>query len=260
LAVDGVWLSDIRHRIRDLEQAYDFSTGELTSRFAFAPSGSTIRCEVLTFASREDPTVVCQELSITPDRACDLTVRAIVDATHIPGRALRYMRDTPGEPEATCDGTLLWESAGGLGVVGLAYVSQMSGGAAGAAEPKRPPLADNRLVTSFAFRARAGQRYRLKQMTSLVCGVMHHQPDQHAARMAAKPAWMGSIPSARRTAPFGESSGRAASAWWAPARSGKRWPTRRSSTSTAQCMARRRRRLPSSAWPPGTTITTTTAT
>lgn len=186
LAVDGVWLSDVRHRIRDLEQAYDFSTGELTSRFSFTLSGSTIRCELLTFASREDPTIVCQELSITSDRACDLTVRAIVDATHIPGRALRYMRDTPGEPEATCDGTLLWESAGGLGVVGLAYVSEMGGGAAGAAEPKRPPLADNRLITSFSFRARAGQRYRLRHMTSLVCGVMHHQPDQHAARMAAK--------------------------------------------------------------------------
>jgi len=80
LAVDGVWLSDVRHRIRDLEQAYDFSTGELTSRFSFTPSGSTIRCEVLTFASREDLTVVCQELSITSERACDLTVRAIVDA------------------------------------------------------------------------------------------------------------------------------------------------------------------------------------
>ena len=186
LAVDGVWLSDVRHRIRDLEQSYDFATGELTSRFSFALSGSTIRCEVLTFASREDPTVVCQELSITSDSACDLTVRAIVDATRIPGRALRYMRETPGEPEAACDGSLLWESAGGLGVVGLAYVSQMSGGAAGAAEPERAPLADNRLVTSFVFRARAGQRYRLKQMTSLVCGVMHHQPDQHAARMAAK--------------------------------------------------------------------------
>lgn len=186
LAVDGVWLSDVPHRVRDLEQAYDFATGELTSRFSFASSGSTIRCEVLTFASREDPTIVCQELLITSERACDLAVKAIVDATHIPGRALRCMRDTPGEPDAACDGTLLWESAGGLGVVGLAYVSEMSGGAAGAAEPKRPPLADNRLITSFAFRARAGRRYCLRQMTSLVCGVMHHRPDQHAARMAAK--------------------------------------------------------------------------
>jgi trehalose/maltose hydrolase-like predicted phosphorylase len=141
---------------------------------------------VLTFASREDPTLVCQELSITSDRACDLSVKAIVDAAFIPGRALRYMRDTPGESEAACDGTLLWESAGGLGVVGLAYVSEVIGGTAGKAEPKRPPLTDNRLVSVFAFRARAGQRYRLRQMTSLVCGVLHHQPDQHAARMAAK--------------------------------------------------------------------------
>jgi trehalose/maltose hydrolase-like predicted phosphorylase len=186
LAVNGVWLSDVPHQLREIEQAYDFSTGELTSRFSFTASGSTIRCEVLTFASREDPTLVCQELSMTSDRACDLSVKAIVDAAIIPGRALRYMRDTPGETEAACDGTLLWESAGGLGVVGLAYVSEVIGGAASEAEPKRPTLADNRLVSVFAFRARAGQRYRLRQMTSMVCGVMHHQPDHHAARMAAK--------------------------------------------------------------------------
>jgi trehalose/maltose hydrolase-like predicted phosphorylase len=115
----------------------------------------------------------------------------MVDATNIPGRALRQMRATPGESEPACDGTLLWESAGGLGKVGLAHVSEMLGGAAAQAEPKRPPLEDNRLATTFSFRARASQRYRLRQMTSVVCGAMHHQPDQHAGRMAAKARFDG---------------------------------------------------------------------
>ena len=115
----------------------------------------------------------------------------MVDATKVPGRALRQMRDTPGEDKPACDGTLLWESAGGLGKVGLAHVSEMLGGAAAEAEPKRPPLKDNHFATTYGFRARAGQRYRLRQITSVVCGAMHHQPDQHAARMAAKARFDG---------------------------------------------------------------------
>ena len=75
LALDGVWLSDIPHAVGDLEQTYDFASGELTSRFSLQSGGRRARCEVLTFASREDSTLVCQELVIQVDGACDLQVR-----------------------------------------------------------------------------------------------------------------------------------------------------------------------------------------
>ena len=191
IAINGVWLSDAPHQVEGLEQSYDFSNGELSSVFIFVASGQPLRCEVLTFASREDPTLVCQEVSLTVESTCDLQVKSMVDATSIPGRALRQMRATPGESKPACDGTLLWESAGGLGKVGLAHVSEMLGGTAAEAEPKRPPLEDNHLATTFSFRPRAGQRYRLRQITSMVCGAMHHQPDQHAGRMAAKARFDG---------------------------------------------------------------------
>lgn len=191
VAINGVWLSDALHQVRDLEQSYDFSTGELTSVFGFSATDVPLRCEILTFASREDPTLVCQEISLTFGSACDVHVKSIMDATNVPGRALRQMRDTPGEDKPSYDCTLLWESAGGLGKVGLAHVSEMLGGAAAEADPKRSPLKDNRLSTTYVFRARAGQRYRLRQITSVVCGAMHHQPDQQAARMAAKARFDG---------------------------------------------------------------------
>jgi trehalose/maltose hydrolase-like predicted phosphorylase len=191
VAINGVWLSDVLHQVRDLEQSYDFSTGELTSVFSLSATDVPLRCEILTFASREDPTLVCQEVSLTFQSACHVNVKSMVDATKVPGRALRQMRDTPGEDKPACDGMLLWESAGGLGKVGFAHVSEMLGGAAAEAQPKRPPFEDNRLATTYGFRARAGQRYRLRQITSVVCGAMHHQPDLHAARMAAKARFDG---------------------------------------------------------------------
>jgi len=39
------------------EQSYDFSTGELSSKFIFAAPRNAVHCEVLTFASRDDPTL-----------------------------------------------------------------------------------------------------------------------------------------------------------------------------------------------------------
>ena len=73
-----------------------------------------------------------------------------------------------------------------MGKVGLAYVTEMKGGQAARVEAKRPALTGNRLESIYAFRAKAGQRYRLTQLVSVVSGMMHHHPDQHAARMAAK--------------------------------------------------------------------------
>ena len=68
IALDGVWLSDVPHQVGDLEQAYDFSCGELTTRFTFTAAGRAARVEVLTFCSRADPTLVCQEVAVR--RSC----------------------------------------------------------------------------------------------------------------------------------------------------------------------------------------------
>jgi hypothetical protein len=186
IAVDGAWLSDLPHQVADLEQAYDFATGELTSRFVFQTGERRLACTVLTFASREDPTLVCQEITLEVDGPCDLQVRAGVETTGVLGRALRFLRDTPGEGKSDIDGALLWESAGGLCRLGLAYVTEISGGTAAGAEPTRSALDGKGLVTTYAFRGGAGTVYRLRQITSLAPSAMHGRPDEQAGRMAAK--------------------------------------------------------------------------
>ena len=166
IAVNGVWLSDVPHQVRELRQTYDFATGELSSSFAVEAGGRSLRCEVLTFASREDPTLVCQELSVRADGACDVQLRAGIDAAGVGGRALRHLRETPGEDRPACDGALLWESPGALGQVGCAYATEMSGGEGA------PPLSRcarrspaDRLLSTYGFRARRAVRYRLRQFS-----------------------------------------------------------------------------------------------
>src|ERR1700744_6116498 len=41
LAANDVWLADIPHEVTILDQAYDFSNGELTSRLRFSAQGVT---------------------------------------------------------------------------------------------------------------------------------------------------------------------------------------------------------------------------
>ncbi|HWU80729.1 MAG TPA: glycoside hydrolase family 65 protein, partial [Caulobacter sp.] len=108
IAIGGVWMSDVPHQVADLEQAYDFACGELTSRFVFAAQGRRLDCSVLTFASREDPTLVCQEITLTVDGACDVQLRAGIATGGVLGRVLRFLRDTPGEAGRNDDGGLLW--------------------------------------------------------------------------------------------------------------------------------------------------------
>ncbi len=184
LALDGVWLSDVPHQVSDLQQAYDFSAGELTTRFAFQAAGRAAQVEVTAFCSRHDPTLVCQEIAVTVDKACALGLRAIVDASGVSGRPLKHGRITPGEDKPATDGTLLWESAGAFSTCGVAIVTELLG--AGEQEAARPPLRNHRLVTEYGFRARTGRTVRLRQIASVIPDVMHQIPDQHAARLAAK--------------------------------------------------------------------------
>lgn len=191
IAVDGAWLSDLGHQVSDLEQAYDFATAELTSRFVFSVQNRRVHVSVLTFASREDPTLVCQEITLKVDGACDLQFRAGISTPGVAGRGLRFMRDTPGEDVRHSDGSLLWESVGGLGRVGLAYVTELTGGQSAEVDPKRPALDGGGLFSVYALRGASGTTYRLRQITSLVPSALHTRPDEQAARMVAKAKFDG---------------------------------------------------------------------
>ena len=183
LALGGVWLSDTLHSVQELEQAYDFATGELTSRFVLAVEEAQASVEVTTFCSRTAPTLVCQETVFEVAGAVDVTLRAAVDAASVPGCALRQMRETPAEDTPACDGALLWESPGALSTVGIAYATELLGAEC---DPSRPPLTRGRLYTEYRFRAVAGRRYRLRQIVSIVPQAMHDQPDRQAVRLCAK--------------------------------------------------------------------------
>lgn len=181
IAVDGIWLRDQPWAASDLVQAYDFATGELTSRFVFSAAGRRVEVEVLTFASRTAAALVLQEVTVRVDAPCDLRLRALVDHDGVRGRVARRRTDTPGEPEPVCDGTLLWETEGGLSQCGVALWSEVLAPGE-AARAIRPWDAEGPILTEYRLRATRRGAVRLRQITAMIPSLLHHRPDEEAVR------------------------------------------------------------------------------
>jgi trehalose/maltose hydrolase-like predicted phosphorylase len=190
LAINGVWLSDVPHRLTVLDQAYDFSNGELTTRLRFAIQDVSAEIAVVTFCCRHQPSLVVQEIAVRPNQACDLKLQSVVDVRGVHGRLKARTLKTPGSEKKDFDGSLLWESEGGFSSCGLALVTEIPGQKP--SQNETPGGGDRGpLVVQYDVQARAGKSYRLRQIVSLVPSVMHGQPDRQAERLVALGAHQG---------------------------------------------------------------------
>src|SRR6185312_5163460 len=67
ISVDGLLLSANVERVELVEQAYDFSCGELLTRLRFDSGRRRVEIDVLTFCSRTHPTIAAQEIAVRVD-------------------------------------------------------------------------------------------------------------------------------------------------------------------------------------------------
>jgi len=204
LEIDGRKLSRFTDQCAFEEQGYDFSCGELHSRFTFQPGEVKATIDVLTFCSRSLPCVVIQEVRVAVDGECTLTITAKVDPTGIDGRWLARETSTPDSDKPVVDGSLLWETHGALATCGAAYITGFED-----PHPDPPPKGEGELggdgvqrrreehdqlaplSTAYSLKARPGRSYVLRQFSSLVASQMHHEPHRQAARLAAMAAQRG---------------------------------------------------------------------
>jgi trehalose/maltose hydrolase-like predicted phosphorylase len=181
VVVDGVSMRETQSAVRLVEQRYDFSCGELVTRLRFEPGRAVVDVEVVTFCSRSHPHVVLQQVSATPDKPCDLSLRAIVDPGGAPGSAVERRSPSGRERIDSADGTLLWEATGALSRCAVAYLTEINSSSATAAFD---PITDQALTTSYDVRARGSRKVVLRQIAALVPDAGHLQPDLQAVRLA----------------------------------------------------------------------------
>src|SRR3954452_2471022 len=183
IVVNEVRMSERWNLVRSEEQRYDFATGELHSRFRFTSDGVTVTVDVLTFCSRTQPSLAAQEVTVVPDHACEIELSAGIDPTEIAGRGIERRTSVPDADGEDVDGMMLWETLGALGSCGGAYWTEARGPDVTRSQSTGP---GEPLTTAYrARRVRAGQRFVVRQVTSLVPSSDHQQPHWHATRLAA---------------------------------------------------------------------------
>ncbi len=181
--VDGQRLTWHPEQVRFVEQAYDFSCGELRTVLEFRPRAVAARIEVLVFCSRSLPSLVLKEMVVEVDGECELVLTGAIDWTQIRGSLESRSTSTPGTDEPVVDGLVEWSTRGGLSSCGAAFTTSFAGGD-GVQRQVEDIDQSAPLSTSYRVRARPGRRYVLRQITSLLPSGLHSEPDRQAARMA----------------------------------------------------------------------------
>ena len=190
IALGAVKMSEHPERTRFIEQRYDFSCGELTTKFVFDIETTRAEAELLVFCSRTQPTVILHELRISVNADCELAITTGLDPIGIPGRWKRRETRTPGADQPTVDGSMLWETHGGLSTCGAAYVTRFEGGEdARKTREEHDDLAP--LRTTYTLSARAGSTHVVRTAASLIPSQSHNEPDRQATRLAAIAANLG---------------------------------------------------------------------
>ena len=102
--------------VKTLRQTLDTSCGELLTQMDFALGTAQLSIEVLQFASRSVPSLVCQQISVTASADTEIEFVPRVEDRAVPGRT--YLSQVPERTQI--DLVLGMESAGSLSKLGLA--------------------------------------------------------------------------------------------------------------------------------------------
>ncbi|MGH9377618.1 MAG: hypothetical protein ACRD1I_02345 [Terriglobia bacterium] len=165
-------------------QELDMATGELLTEMVFASGGPSLTIEVLQFASRSIPSLVCQEIRIVPSADAELELVALISNEDIPGRV--YTSSAPDRTDI--DLVTGFESHGGLSKLGAAITVLTPDGLI----RKEAPLGAPEGVTrSYFLHAWQGQAVRLQTVAALVSKLYHPEPDLEAIRLSRWGAGLG---------------------------------------------------------------------
>lgn len=186
--LNGVLLSSASAELAMLDQAYDFATGELTTRTRLVVGGSSLLMTSLTFCSRTQPAVVCQqvEFDCSGDDA-ELEIMAGLDCRGIEGRLISEIGEATSDG-VSLDGAILWEAPGALSTCGVAYRTELEGAWS---KRERRPFAGGRALTAYSLKAGGGARLRIRQIAAVLPSALHHYPHQQAVRLLALAAALG---------------------------------------------------------------------
>src|SRR5690242_17562279 len=166
-------------------QTLDTSCGELITQMDFAPgNGAQLTIEVLQFASRSVPSLVCQQISVTHSADTEIEFVPRIENAAIPGRT--YFSQMPERTQI--DLVLGMESGGNLSKLGVALWILTPEAQAQRQEISRD---ESGLSRTYILKARSGQAIRFQTIAAMVSSLYHPEPPLEAIRLASWGSMLG---------------------------------------------------------------------
>jgi protein-glucosylgalactosylhydroxylysine glucosidase len=171
--------------VKPTRQTLDMSTGELTSDFTFAPgTGVSLGVEVVQFASRSAPSLVCQEIKLVASADTEVRLTPSIDTEGTV--TSRYRTDAPARTAIALVGG--FESDGDRSKLGIALQIETPDGPAHALEPIPT---DTALTRGYVVHLKSGQSFRFRTIAAMVSELYHPEPTLEAIRLASWGAMLG---------------------------------------------------------------------
>jgi len=185
IRVKGISLLKHPDLLKIQRQTLDMSCGELSSELVFSPGdGARLSIEVLQFASRSVPSLLCQEIRLTSSVDAEIEFVASIDSSGVPGST--YLTQPPertqidlvsgfeSEGEPCKLGVALWVAAPGVPV-----------------QKQEPSLTVNGSTRTYTLNAKSGQPVRFRTIAAMVSELYHPEPPLEAIRLASWGSLLG---------------------------------------------------------------------
>ncbi|PYV79396.1 MAG: hypothetical protein DMG96_04285 [Acidobacteria bacterium] len=159
-------------------QSLDMASGELITELTFAPeNGPTLQIEVLQFASRSTPSLLCQEIQISTPSSAEVQCVSGIDSESVPGKI--FMTDPPERTKV--DLVSGFVSGGNLSKLGIAV---MVGAPDTQLQRQEPFRTETGVTRTSVLKAESGRRVHFQTIAAMVSDLYHPEPALEAIRLA----------------------------------------------------------------------------
>src|SRR5690348_8652582 len=166
-------------------QTLDTGCGELITEMEFTPgNGARLVIEVLQFASRSVPSLLCQQIGVTASADTEIEFIPQVEDRALPGKT--YLSKIP--ERAQIDLILGMESEGNLSKLGLALWIATPGSPVQKQEISRN---ESGLARTYFLKARSGQPVLFQTTAAMLSSLYHPEPALEAIRLASWGSLLG---------------------------------------------------------------------
>jgi trehalose/maltose hydrolase-like predicted phosphorylase len=177
IRVKGTSLLKHPDLLKTQRQTLDMSCGELTTEMLFLPGrGVTLNIQVLQFASRSIPSLVCQEIRVNPSDDLEIEFAPRINSEAVPGQV--YMTEPP--ERTNVDLVSGFVSGGSLSKLGVALLAFPPDGLMQKRDPYQTAAGISR---SYILRAQSNRLIRFQTIAAMISDLYHPEPPLEAIRL-----------------------------------------------------------------------------